>query len=83
MNKANHIFNAVLYYTIRSDAPISLRKKRKLVYNVESNLTAYTDTGTFCIYFGWDKEDSDRCMELTRHGQALPALQEERKPYAG
>ena len=36
-----------------------------LVYNVESNLTAYTDTGTFCIYFGCDLEDADRCIELT------------------
>lgn len=43
---------------------ISLRERRGLVYNVESNLTAYTDTGTFCIYFGCDKEDADRCMEL-------------------
>lgn len=43
---------------------VSLREKRGLVYNVESNLTAYTDTGTFCIYFGCDPEDTDRCMEL-------------------
>ncbi|WP_300727059.1 pitrilysin family protein [uncultured Bacteroides sp.] len=43
---------------------VSLREKRGLVYNVESNLTAYTDTGTFCIYFGCDQEDADRCIEL-------------------
>ena len=30
---------------------VSLRERRGLVYNVESNLTSYTDTGTFCIYF--------------------------------
>lgn len=43
---------------------VSLREKRGLVYNVESNLTAYTDTGTFCIYFGCDQEDADYCTEL-------------------
>lgn len=43
---------------------ISLREKRGLVYTVESNLTAYTDTGTFCIYFGCDEEDADYCAEL-------------------
>ena len=43
---------------------ISLREKRGLVYTVESNLTSYTDTGTFCIYFGCDAADTDRCVEL-------------------
>lgn len=43
---------------------VSLREKRGLVYNVESNLTAYSDTGTFCIYFGCDQEDADYCTEL-------------------
>lgn len=43
---------------------VSLREKRGLVYNVESNLTSYTDTGTFCIYFGCDTEDSDYCVSL-------------------
>ena len=45
---------------------ISLREKRGLVYNVESNLTSYTDTGTFCIYFGCDLEDTDRCISLVQ-----------------
>lgn len=43
---------------------ISLREKRGLVYNVESNLTSYTDTGTFCIYFGCDLHDADHCISL-------------------
>lgn len=43
---------------------VSLRERRGLVYNVESNLTAYTDTGTFCIYFGCDLDDADHCIEL-------------------
>ena len=45
---------------------VSLREKRGLVYNVESNLTSYTDTGTFCIYFGCDTEDTDYCIELVQ-----------------
>lgn len=43
---------------------VSLRERRGLVYNVEANLTSYTDTGTFCIYFGCDPDDADLCTEL-------------------
>lgn len=45
---------------------VALREKRGLVYNVESNLTSYTDTGLFCIYFGTDTHDVERCMRLTK-----------------
>ena len=31
---------------------------------MESNLTSYTDTGTFCIYFGCDPADLDYCTRL-------------------
>jgi len=44
---------------------VSLRERRGLVYNVESNLTSYTDTGAFYIYFGADKNDVDKCLSLT------------------
>ena len=43
---------------------ISLREKRGYVYNVESNYTAYSDTGVFSIYFGTDKDDIDKCITL-------------------
>lgn len=43
---------------------VALRERRGLVYNVESNLTAYTDTGTFCIYFGCDPDDVELCTRL-------------------
>lgn len=43
---------------------LSLRERRGLVYNVESNLTSYTDTGTFCIYFGCDPDDAELCLHL-------------------
>lgn len=44
---------------------VALRERRGLVYTVESNLTSYTDTGAFCIYFGTDLEDMDTCLRLT------------------
>lgn len=43
---------------------IALRERRGLVYNVESNLTSYTDTGVFCTYFGCNPEDVDTCTGL-------------------
>ncbi|KAA6332597.1 putative zinc protease [termite gut metagenome] len=43
---------------------LTLRERRGLVYNVESNLTSYTDTGVFCIYFGTGVEDIDACLHL-------------------
>ena len=45
---------------------VALRERCGLVYNVEANLTSYTDTGTFCIYFGCDPEDTDTCLRLVR-----------------
>lgn len=43
---------------------VSLREKRGLIYNIESNISSYTDTGTFSIYFGCDDKNADRCTEL-------------------
>ncbi|KAA6327130.1 putative zinc protease [termite gut metagenome] len=50
---------------MNSKLNLSLRERRGLVYNVESNLTSYTDTGVFCIYFGAGIKDVDTCLELT------------------
>jgi predicted Zn-dependent peptidase len=44
---------------------LSLREKSGLVYNVESNVTFYTDTGIFSTYFGCDPKFTDRCISLT------------------
>lgn len=44
---------------------LSLRERRGLVYNVEANLTTYTDTGLLAVYFGCDATDADRCTDLT------------------
>ena len=49
---------------MNSKLNVSLRERRGLVYNVESNLTSYTDTGAFCIYFGTDVDDMDTCPEI-------------------
>lgn len=45
---------------------LALREHSGLVYNVESNLASYTDTGVFSIYFGTDIHDVDRCVELVQ-----------------
>ena len=55
---------------------VILRERKGLVYNVESNLTAYADTGTFCIYFGCDAEDEERCIDLVH--KELKCLRERR-----
>ena len=53
-----------------------LREQSGLVYNVESNLMNYTDTGVFSIYFGTDTTEADRCIELSM--KELDRLREQR-----
>lgn len=43
---------------------ISLREKSGLVYNVESSITSFSDTGVFSIYFGTDRKNTDKCIRL-------------------
>ena len=52
---------------------VSLRERRGLVYNVEANLTSYTDTGVFCIYFGTDPgpQCSDEYIEESVIGEEV------------
>lgn len=45
---------------------VSLRERSGLVYNVEANLTSYTDTGVFCIYFGTEHNHVNRCIQLVK-----------------
>lgn len=42
----------------------SVREKKGLAYSIESNYTAFSDTGLFSIYFGCDAHHSDLCVEL-------------------
>ncbi len=45
---------------------LSLREKSGYAYNVESNYTPYTDTGVFSIYFGSDKANFNKSLELVQ-----------------
>ncbi len=45
---------------------LALREHNGLVYTVESTMVAYSDTGTWSIYFGCDEHDVKRCLRLVR-----------------
>ena len=45
---------------------MTLRERHGYSYNVESNYTAYSDTGIFTIYIGCDERHRNRCLDLTR-----------------
>ena len=51
---------------MNSKLNVALREKRGYVYNVESNVTNYTDTGLFTIYFGCDRKHVERCFDVIR-----------------
>jgi len=46
---------------------LALRERAGLVYTVGSDLTAYTDTGVWSVYFGCDADDVKRCLRLVHH----------------
>lgn len=43
---------------------VELRERHGLVYNVESSFNKYTDTGLWTVYFGTDKTNLDKSIEL-------------------
>lgn len=43
---------------------VSLREHNGLAYSVESNITSYTDTGLFSIYFGTDPKNKEKAIRL-------------------
>ncbi len=51
---------------------MSLREHAGLVYSVDSYLTTYVDTGFWCVYFGCDGHDVERCLRLA--GKELQRL---------
>ena len=55
---------------------LSLREKKGYVYTVDSTVTAYSDTGILSIYFGCDKRNTNRCIDLVY--KELKRLKEER-----
>ena len=46
---------------------VSLREKHGLVYNVESHIISYTDTGLCSIYFGTDPKNKDKALQLVKN----------------
>jgi Predicted Zn-dependent peptidases len=44
----------------------SLREKHGLAYNVEMNVTFYTDTGFFAVYFACDPKNRNTCIKLIK-----------------
>ncbi len=60
-----HLLNNLLGGpTMNSRLHMVLREKNGLAYNVESNYNTYSDIGIITIYFGTDKEDLEKCLEL-------------------
>lgn len=45
---------------------LALRERRGMAYNIESNYTAYTDTGLFNVYFGTDRENFEKALALVK-----------------
>ena len=45
---------------------VSLREHNGLAYSVESNITSYTDTWLFSIYFGTDPKNKEKAIRLVR-----------------
>ena len=43
-----------------------LRERHGLVYSVGSSVVCYGDTGMWCVYFGCDPHDVNRCVALVR-----------------
>jgi predicted Zn-dependent peptidase len=43
---------------------LQIREKYGIAYSIESNYMAFSDTGTFTIYFGTDTEKAERAMRL-------------------
>ena len=60
-----YLLNNILGGTgMNSRLNIALREKHGLVYNVESNITSYTDTGLWSIYFGTDPKNRQKAVGL-------------------
>ena len=45
---------------------VALRERSGLVYNVESGLTSFSDTGVFTVYFGTEAKNVNKCIQLVK-----------------
>jgi predicted Zn-dependent peptidase len=50
---------------LNSRLNMSLREKNGLAYNVESNYNPYCETGVFSVYFGTDKQNLEKSIDIT------------------
>jgi predicted Zn-dependent peptidase len=55
---------------------LEIREKHGIAYTIESNYTAFTDTGIFSIYFGTDTEKADKAARLVH--KELKKLREQK-----
>jgi len=60
------LINMLGGYSPNARLNLLLREKHGLVYNVEASYTPYSDSGVAGIYFGSDKKDWKRCIDLIR-----------------
>jgi len=49
---------------LNSRLNLSLREKRGLAYTVESNYNPYSDTGAFSVYFGTDRQNTEKSLSV-------------------
>jgi len=49
---------------MNSRLSLSVREKHGLVYAIDANYMAYSDTGMFAIYFGTEPKQVSKCMKL-------------------
>ncbi len=60
-----HLLNNILGGPgLNSRLNLSLRERKGYAYNVESTYSPYSDTGLFSIYFGSDKTNFDKSLDL-------------------
>ena len=52
---------------LNSRLNLSLRERHGLVYTVDSSMVCYSDAGCWCVYFGCDPSDIEKCRRLVRH----------------
>jgi len=63
-----HLLNNILGGPgLNSRLNLSLREKSGYAYNVESTYTPYSDTGVFTIYFGSDKGNFQKSLDLVHY----------------
>jgi len=51
---------------LNSRLNLSLREKKGLAYHVESNYNPYSDTGVFSVYFGTDRQNLEKSLDVVR-----------------